>query len=107
MNEVVVAFKSDDIDFKKTLTSTFGEGVQIFESDGFDGNTFVFVALIPIVSVTVELVDFFLTHLVKNKNVHSDNRVVMKSKGNFISLTGYSRDEVIDILKEIKNRDKE
>ena len=106
MSEITIAFREDDIDFIEILKSNFGDDVLIFESDGFLGSEFLFVAIIPITAVTVQLIDFFMTHFTTKKNEKQNTKVVMKSKGNYISLSGYSREDVVEFLQSIKGEEK-
>lgn len=103
MSDITVKFKSNDEEIKDALNNEFGSDVDFYESKGFDGSEFIFVAVIPIAALTFQVVDFFLNHFSKKKN---SGRVIIK-EGKEIVIEGYSFDEVKAILKLLMENDDE
>ena len=97
MRDITVAFKKEDLELIGILKENFGDTLCFYESKGFDGSEFVFVVLIPVVSITIEIIDFFWNHFSKEKN---KGRVVIKADQE-ICIEGYSVDEVKDLLETI------
>jgi len=97
MKEIAIAFKKEDVEIKELLSSNFGDNISFLETKGFDGNEFVFVAIIPITALSVQIVDFFLSHFSNKKNT---GRVIIK-KDRSISIEGYTADEVVRILESL------
>ena len=92
----VFEFKEDDLQFKELLQEKFPE-VEFSRVRGFDANTFVFVALIPLLSLTVEIADFIMSHMVSQAG--KERKVIID--GESVTLENYSRNDVIKIIKAL------
>ena len=103
MKDITVAFKKEDLELVGVLNEKFGDDLCIYESKGFDGLEFVFVALIPIISVTIDVIDFFLNHFAKEKNT---GRVIFKEDQG-IEVVGDSAVEVKELLEILMDEDKD
>ena len=103
MSDITVKFKSNDEEIKEVLNNEFGSNVDFYESKGFDGSEFIFVAVIPIAALTFQVIDFFWNHFSKKKN---SGRVIIQ-EGKDIVIEGYNFDEVEAILKIIMDNDNE
>lgn len=103
MSDITVKFKSNDREIKDALNNEFGDNVDFFESKGFDGSEFIFVAVIPIAALTFQVIDFFLNHFSSKKN---SGRIIIK-EGKDVIIEGYNFDEVEDFLKSLLDNDNE
>ena len=85
-------------------TKTVFPNTEIIEEVGFSGEEWIMLA-ISLAGLSIQIADFLLTHLAKPKNEESSNesnkRVIITSDGE-ISIIGYSRDDVVKILEELK-----
>lgn len=103
MRDLTVKFKVNDDELRNALSNEFGEDVDFYESKGFDGSEFVFVAVIPILELTFQITDFFMNHFAKKENT---GRVIVRENKE-ISIEGYTAKEVRDILLTILEDDDE
>ncbi len=106
MEELRLCFPIDDIEMKQAIEKEFGKDVTFIEERSATGMEILLVAIVPIVSLTVEIIDFVLTHLVKKKEKEEpkkkERRIeVYKSR---IVLYEYPPDEAIRILKKVYNK---
>ena len=101
MIDITVALKKEDVELIDSLKENFGADLCFYESKGFDGSEFVFVVLIPVQSITIDIIYFFWNHFAKEK----DKGRVIINEGQEICIEGYTADEVKEILEVIyKNR---
>ena len=103
MSDITIKFNRDDNDLKNAIKSIFGDEVDFFEAKGFDGSEFIFVAVLPIAALTVQVIDFFMTHFSQKRET---GRVVIK-EGREVILEGYSADDVKTIIESIMVSDNE
>jgi hypothetical protein len=99
MINIVVGFHKDDEEINLLLKEQFGDVVQLIQSSGFDGSEIFFTAIIPIASLTTQIIDFFLSHFSKK----SGKGRVLITKDEIISIEGYNADETKKIIEAIYN----
>ena len=97
MLEIVIAFKKDDEEIKDLILKQLGKDIKFLEVKGFNADEYLLVAVIPIVALTFQVIDFFKTHFTK-KNT---GRVIYNKKKQMIVLENYTADEVKKILESI------
>lgn len=64
MNTLKICFPVSDVDFKETLSSHFNN-ITFYQERTVTAMGIIFVAAIPVVGATVELLDFIMTYFVK------------------------------------------
>lgn len=96
MNELVISFEKTDIEMISALNYQFEDIVKYEENKGFNGLEVLVTAIIPITSLTVQVIDFILTYL-KKESSNNKKRVLISSDGS-IDLRGYTEEEVRKIL---------
>lgn len=99
MKEIYVEFEKGDTEFLENLNVNFGDDFEIVNKRYLAGGVEVFIAVITILDVTLHCIEFFMTYLANPKNT---GRVILTENGKKI-IEGYSEEEVINILKEIKD----
>lgn len=103
MSDITVKFKSNDKEMQDALNNEFGDNVDYFESKGFDGNEFIFAAVVPIAELTLQVIDFFWRYFSQKGDL---KRVIVKN-GKDIVIEGYKFDEVKELLKLILDNNDE
>ncbi len=96
MKPLVLCCEKDDTELYELLQETFDD-VTFVEARGFDGGTFILTAIVPITALTVQIVDFIITHLGQPSTT---TRAVV-DKNRKIVLEGYSANDVVKILKQV------
>lgn len=97
MELFVLCNKNDDF---ITICKKEFENTEIIETSSFSGYYDAAMLIIPLVALTMQTIDFILEHFSKP---HNTGRVIIKKDKTKISLEGYTKDEIIEILEEIKN----
>jgi len=95
--DVIFGCEKTDAEFSRLLTDTFS-GVDELENFSFSGIGEILLFIVPVAALSVQVVDFILTHVSKNKQ---KGRVVVV-KGRKYSFEGYTKKEIIDILKVLE-----
>jgi len=95
--DIMFGCRKEDDDFRKDAKETFSE-IEEFENYSFSGLGEMTILILPLTALVVQITDFILTHISNKKN---SGRVVI-IKGKKYSFEGYSKDEVIEILQELK-----
>jgi len=97
---------------KHEIKKLFGENIDFVEERSVTGMDIVFVAIIPVASLTVQVIDFILTHFVRNEENLSDAEEEKKKQcrkvevsNSRITLYDYSAEEVISIIRSILEND--
>lgn len=98
MELFVLCNKKDD-DFVTICKKTF-ENTEVIETSSFSGYYDAMMLIIPLAALTMQTIDFIWEHFSKPNNT---GRAIIKKDKTKISLEGYSKDEIIEILKEIEN----
>lgn len=103
MKELRLCFPIDDIEMKDAIDKEFGDGVTYIEERSATGMEIILTAVIPIAALTIQTLDFILTHLVKYEDEEEpiDRGRRIECFGTRISFYNYSAEEVIKILKEM------
>lgn len=99
MKEIYIEFDKKDLEFLEILKNNFGDNLEIVDKRYLNGGVETFIAVITILDVTLHCIEFFKTYLANPKNT---GRVILTEKGKKI-IEGYSEEEVVNILKEIKD----
>lgn len=99
--ELVISFEKNDKELIEALQQQFGNNIKYEESKGFDGLQTLLTAVVPITSLTVQIIDFILANFC-NRDKTSDNadkkRVIIESDGT-LDLTGYEEEEACRIIE--------
>lgn len=103
MKELRVCFPVDDVEMKEAVKQEFGDNVTYIEERSATGMEILYIAVIPAAALTVQIIDFILTHFVKDEDQEEPEKKgrrieIYKSR---IVLYEYSEEEVIKILKEL------
>lgn len=99
--ELIVSFQKDDAELAEALEEQFGNDIRYEESKNFDGLDILLTAVIPITAVSVQIVDFILSHFHKAKGQpagREKRRVLILPNGS-IDLRGYTEKEAKEIIK--------
>ena len=107
MKSLKICFSKKDISFINVLKDQFGENITLTENEGLNGEQ-IFMAVISVAALSVQLVDFFLTHMSVSKDtkINEDTqnlirkRFIKTAEGNLF-FENYSADEIQTILKEL------
>lgn len=100
VNKITISIKEDDNKILGLINEKFGTVLSSSKTKQLNGmDTFSIIA-IPIATLTVDVIDFFLTHFAKQKNNNENKRVIITKSGK-IDMTGYSADDVRLILESI------
>lgn len=97
MELFVLCNKNDD--FVNICKKEFKD-TEVIETSSFSGYYDAFILIIPLVALTIQTIDFFWNHFSKP---HNTGRLIVKKDKTKISLEGYTKDEILEILKEITN----
>ncbi|MBD5118863.1 MAG: hypothetical protein HDT37_07095 [Clostridiales bacterium] len=107
--ELVVSFSKDDTELITALEKQFGHTIQCEENKNFDGLDVLLTVAIPIAAVSVQIVDFILSHFYSDKGKHNNKgkqRVLILPNGS-IDLRGYTEKEARRIIEcYFKNQNK-
>ena len=101
MKEIIVCFSESDMKMRSEIESFFGEDVKFHSEKSLSGVEFFLVAVIPMTSLTFQIIDFFMTHFADNSI--KEERLVEISKSR-ISIKGYKSKEVEKILTAIPEK---
>lgn len=100
MMELVISFQKDDAELVAALEDFFGDKIAYEESKNFDGLDFFLTVVIPVSSLSIQLVDFILSYF-NNKETKGPakgkQRVIISPNGS-IDLRGYSEKEARKII---------
>lgn len=101
--ELIMSFEKNDKELIKAIQEQFGNNIKYEESKGFDGLEILLTAIVPITSLTIEIIDFILANFCnKDKDEDIDSidkkRVIVESGGN-IDLKGYNEEEACKIIE--------
>ena len=105
MKYLMIKCKMSDSQFVEDAKKEFPE-TEIIKEKHFGGEEWIVVA-IPLIGLTFQIADFVFAHLVKlpkgkdDENDKQDKRVIIRPDGE-ISVSGYSMDDVIKLLKEME-----
>lgn len=112
MRSLKICFPTSDTEMKHEIKKLFGENIDFVEERSVTGMDIVFVAIIPVASLTVQVIDFILTHFVRNEENLSDAEEEKKKQcrkvevsNSRIILYDYSAEEVISIIRSILEND--
>lgn len=98
MKEITVCFQQDDYELIDDLKRYFDDDIKFQKTKSFDGYEVLFTAIIPIMALTVQTIDFFFSHFSQKKN---SGRFIKTKEGTLI-LDGFTKDEIIQILENIE-----
>lgn len=103
MQELRLCFPIDDIAMKEDLDKVFGDKVSYTEERSATGMEILLVAVVPLTSLTIQIIDFILNHLVKKgeKDEPEKQQRKIEYSESRIVLYGYNPDEAIKIIKGI------
>lgn len=62
MNSLRICFPTSDVKMKDIINNLFGENIDFVDERSVTGMYIVFVAIIPTIGLTVQIIDFILTH---------------------------------------------
>lgn len=100
MYNLVISLEQNDIELKDELIKTFGEKLQFQNVKNFDGLGFFLTVVVPISGLTVQIVDFIVTHFTKKGSGQKElPKRVLISKDGTIDLKNYDAKEVSMILE--------
>lgn len=101
MKELRICFPIDDVEMKEAVDKEFGENVTYIEERSATGMEIIFVAVIPITALTVQILDFILTHFVpkddEDKKKKSGRKI--EFSGSRMTLYNYEPEEAVKIIK--------
>jgi hypothetical protein len=86
----------EDTEFLDSVKSSFSN-YEVIESSGFDGIGQTITVVVPLIALSIQAIDFVLTHLCEKKD---KGRILITKKGNII-IEGYSKNEIVDVLKNL------
>ena len=104
MIELILSFEKEDTEMINELKKEFGNDIHYEENKGFSGLEIFITAVVPIAALSIQVIDFLLTHL-HNDVTDNKKRLLITSDGD-IDLRGYSEEEARKIIKcyfEMKN----
>ena len=96
--DIIFGCEKTDKEFPVLINNEF-VNTEEAESYGFSGMEDMVIIIVPLVALSVQVIDFIMTHISKDKP-KSKGRVVIV-KGKKYTFDGYTKDEIIDILKEL------
>lgn len=105
--DIIFGCQKNDNEFGKLVNAEF-ENIETLENFSFSGMEEFLIFLIPLTAVSVQIVDFIMTHIQtgkqKKENEREDKNIgrVVIVKGKKYTFEGYTKDEVIEILKELE-----
>ena len=103
MYNLVFSFESNDIELQEMLKKEFGE-LNYQAVKNFDGLNVFLTVIVPIASLTTQIIDFVVTHFTKKGNKNLPKRVLISKEGT-IDLKNYDAKEVKLILESyLKNQ---
>lgn len=73
--------------------------VKIIKKESYSGIEDAIILIVPVASLSIQLVEFVWTHFTNKKN--SNRTVIINGKKR--KIVGYSKDEVIEILETLKS----
>lgn len=103
MQELRLCFPIDDIAMREALDKEFGDRVSYIEERSATGMEILIVAVVPLTALTIQIIDFILTHCVKKEGEEEpekQQRKIEYSKSR-LTLYGYTPEEAITIIKGI------
>jgi len=95
--DIMFGCRKDDNDFRKNAVDIFSE-IEEFENYSFSGLGEMTVFILPLTALVVQVADFVLSHISNKK----DSGRVVVIKGKNYTFEGYTKNEVIEMLKELK-----
>lgn len=98
MKQITICFQQNDYEMIDDLNKFFNDDIKIQKTKSFDGYEVLFTAIIPIVALTIQTIDFFFTHFSQKKN----SGRFFKTKEGTLVIEGYTVDEVKQILENIE-----
>lgn len=98
MKEITICFQQNDYEMIDGLKHYFDVDIKLQKTKSFDGYEVLFTAIIPIVALTIQTIDFFFAHFSQKKN---SGRFIKTKEGTLV-LEGYTIDEVKQILENIE-----
>lgn len=112
MHNLKICFPTSDVEMKDEIKKMFGENIDFVEERSVTGMDVVLVAIIPVASLTVQIIDFILTYLVKGEETPSNTENQNKKQcrkievsNSRITLYDYSAEEATAILRSIWDND--
>ena len=96
--DIIFGYEKTDKEFQTLINNEFVNAEEI-ESYGFSGMDDMIIIIVPIVALSVQLIDFIMTHITREKHKGKGRVVIVKGKK--YTFDGYTKDEIIDILKEL------
>ena len=93
--ELVVSFSKDDAELISALEKQFGSAIRYEENKNFDGLDILLTVVIPIAAVSVQIVDFILSHFYRDTE---KQRVLILPNGS-VDLRGYTEKEARRIIE--------
>ena len=94
--DIVFACEKDDYEFKNLINNTFSD-VEELENYSLSGMEEMLLFLVPIASLSIQIAEFIIAHLSRDDK---DRYVIINGKKK--TFKGFSKDEIIDILRELK-----
>ena len=95
--DIIFACSKEDKEFCKLVNENF-TGVEELENYSFSGMEEMVLFMVPIISLSVQIIDFIFTHM---KDTSNDRYVVINGKKKYFY--NFSKDEIIEILQSIKD----
>lgn len=95
--DIIFACSKEDNDFRDIISNRFDD-IEELESFSLSGMEEMILFMVPILSLTVQVVDFVWTHM---SNTSKDRFVIINGKKRYFK--NYSKDEIVEILQELKN----
>ena len=99
MNHLIIQLSPSDHELKKAIIDEFGENVEYVKVKSLDGLEEILQAIIPYVPVAL---NFLVNYFTKKQSNDDEKRVVITKDGE-ISLIGYTKEEVEEVLNNLKN----
>lgn len=100
MSDLIMSFSEEDDELIGAIKEMFGDSVIYEKNKNFDGLGFLLTAVVPLASLTVQIIDFILTYFHKNNDSSNNKskRILITKEGD-LNLKGYTEDEAIKIIK--------
>lgn len=98
--ELIMSLEKNDEELIAALQQQFNK-IEYVESKNFDGLEILLTAVVPVTTLTVQIMDFILTYFWKTdkKSVGADKkRVIIESDGS-IDLRGFEEEEARRVIE--------
>ena len=94
---IMIECLESDTELISELNCNFGNELEQYNKKSIVGLESYILLIVPIIALTVQVVDFFLTHLCNKK----DSKRFIFTKNGKISIEGFNANEVKDILETL------